>query len=251
MIKPKQPEAKTKQSKPKKFSEIPKAKTSGHKNSSTPDKKTTKNIKEPFWILIRQWLIVALTGTLAFYTYKLYESTAKSVEITNKSLAIADTSIAITKQLAKTQEKFARIENRAYLNIKNIGFIIPQTDSIIVDLNIFNSGKTPAMRVFEVIFITNIETDLPRHAKEIRGIVSTRSNQGRIIGANMSIDKKVHGPFVTPENFSLFSSGKSKLYIIGLIGYTDIFKTRHHTWFCFNITPNGTYRAYHKYNEAD
>jgi hypothetical protein len=85
---------------------------------------------------IRGWLIVIITGILAWYSYGLYSKTAQSTELMDKSVRITDSTLNFAR-------KNANIENRAWIGLNATPDIMGYLDEGSIQITIKNFGKTP------------------------------------------------------------------------------------------------------------
>jgi hypothetical protein len=208
--------------------------------------------------------MVFLTGLVIICTIALIGYTKCQVEVSreavNVSRKIADSSYALSKSIADSQERFVKIDTRAYLNFKLTGVKVQPKDTIRVNYEVINSGKTPARYVyqFNTVFLcpkNRIDSDntttrtnvIDSVAAWIKKDIQENDKVGIICGSNIILQYGIKSEWtISPEE-----QQSENVYVLGLIKYYDVFNEIHYTWFCLNLLFNGNYIAYDKYNEAD
>lgn len=230
--------------------------------------------------IIRDWLIVIATVTMAIYTYQLFEIATKQTNSSNKGVEIAskalryqrerdsvnsilqskkDSSFVISqaKRDSLNHESFI-LENRAYVifsSFKTALFNFRGGETKIPIL-VKNVGKTPAQHVTLQTAVWLNEDSIGYNIKGIEKYLNERKYEGFTLGVNDSIVITSHFSAKLTEKDSLYFIIKKPIfYIFGVIEYVDIFKFHRLTYFCYEVDHNfikgNNYegRAYKKYNE--
>lgn len=192
--------------------------------------KAARYIKKSYWLtFIRKWIIVIATVYMALYTAKLFRLTTQQ---SKDASAQADSSYALSKRIAASQEKFAKIETRAYIAIKSVFVYPPHPDSLKNGYAIYeNIGKTPANNCRHWMETGLYAGTLKREAIE-KLIIEPKL--GSSVGANtpvtLFISKERRYKFTKADCDSI-NNGLLKLYILGAVFYDDVYNEHHHTHF--------------------
>ena len=174
---------------------------------------------------------------------------------TNKALAKTDSSINLTKQIAATQEKFAKIETRAYIIFKTKKVIqFDGEKELKFKYIIENYGKTPAYGLlvktgFKFSKVGVYATDfnnLKINATPLEGTATLGATQELVI-VHASEGKKLHSAM-----FNDIEQGKLLFFIMGIIYYNDTFGDKHWTRFCLQYQwRDKDFIFYSKYNDGN
>lgn len=185
-----------------------------------------------FWDNIRQWLLVGFTGVLAWYTIQL-------VDVTTKQSKIVQAQAEISQKMLDAADISFKDQERAYVWVKSItipdGIDIDEGQHIKVNVNLVNSGRTPATRYRFFRYITfgsnaerTIKTmSIPKNAVPLNGVIGPGEGHfGTAISdiIDKSTAEKFHKEMIT-------------IYIYGVIQYYDIFNRYHETGFCQVLKP--------------
>jgi hypothetical protein len=210
----------------------------------------TKESLKRIWIIIKNWFSFLWSKIKICWKWILKNHTGLQVLLTLGVIWMAWLLYKQTQEQVFLYKEFAKIDNRAYINLHSLEFSINENDSIKINWNYINSGKTPARYVFESAIIT-IESKLDSGATVLNNIMNSRDLIGTIIGNGLTISKDQFGWMISTKEWKEINSQQEQIFFLGLIKYYDIFNKIHHTWFCFNIHTDKTFSAYYKYNEAD
>ena len=168
---------------------------------------------------------------------------------------MAENSINISRKVANAQEEFAKIETRAYINIKQMTkFQNKVGEPIIYDIDFINTGKTPA---YKVRAASQWKTGTGVYPQEIK-IIEYQVSEGieaTIGGGQIQSftfgDGEVPHIFKQQDSISVFS-GKYKLFVAGKIIYEDKFNSEHFTRFAFLYDyKNHAFISYKHFNDAN
>jgi hypothetical protein len=175
-----------------------------------------------------------------------------SFALANRSIAIAESSVATAKGASRTQERYAKIETRAYLCIDEVfDFAIRPGSQPAMKITILNIGKTPA---YDCKFTFASKTGTGVYKTDIDKMLLDKVKGSGIIGAGQkfTISPGVNADTYSTNDSTVVFTGKYNLYIFGEFHYRDKFNEPHFTRFCLGYDPRtkGFYQ-YERYNEAD
>jgi hypothetical protein len=164
------------------------------------------------WTAGVTFLLVLVTGVLATFTYKLWKSTNKLVE---------------------GAEDTAKRQLRAYVSVTPTKLNGPANISHYFSM--INHGQTPARDVMETGLMDVFPYPLPpnfpfpalpgpRHGRLV--LHPDQTNYSGLAGAARTF---------TQQEIAHIGTGQYRLYIYGLITYTDVFEKPHITKFCHSI----------------
>jgi hypothetical protein len=166
--------------------------------------------------------------------------------------AIADSSIALSKQIAETQERFAKIETRAYIVFKEVAkFEFTVGKLMTMDLNFINAGRTPAnnMRSYALL---KIGTGIYQHEIDaIENGISKTPYLGTLGAGTIFTTAGPDFRTMSKADSADVSSGKSFIYFFGMIRYTDIFGEDHSTRFSFEFIPPASFVTVTRYSKSE
>jgi len=137
------------------------------------------------------------------------------------------------------QERFAKIENRAYVIIKDgyVGFISSNSRIPSGYVEFENVGKTPAKEM-EMVLAVGCDTSLS--IEKINELLRYKSDimiSKRDFGPNAPKRQEFPVEHKLAEEYPTIISGKLKLFGFVNIEYADIFGDRHFTHFCCVYNP--------------
>jgi len=224
-----------------------------HQKKTTTHNNNTKNIQKPSWeINFRGWLLVIFTGVLAFYTAKFFYETKESIRISKDSIVLTQKSIALSSKIANTQEKFAKIETRAYLSIEEINkFILNTHRDIEFVYSLKNSGRTPANKIKGRLYIKIGGTGSFR-ASEAERIDQEVVNATEMGSMSPNSIKKI-SQIIKDQKISRADSitvfrGIKPLFIYNILIYTDMFGDIDTTRFCYRFKPPDKFEHIDEFN---
>jgi hypothetical protein len=166
--------------------------------------------------------------------------------------AIADSSIELSKKIAATQERFAKIETRAYVVFSQVSrFDFTVGSKMMVELEFTNAGRTPAtnMRTLYRLKIGNGIYQGEIDAIE-KGIDNLRYKGTLGAGMSSSLPYSMEMTMTKADSAYVFG-GERAIYVIGKIAYGDIFGDSHATRFCFQFVPPGSFVPVARYSISD
>lgn len=176
----------------------------------------------------------------------------KSADAINVQANAAEQTVVNARQNTKIAEISARISNRAYLSIAGVTptALLPGK-KFEATVQFVNVGKTPAYQVHHVKGYKLGGTGIYEH--EINE--AKKREEFRDFAMGMSIPSsfiiETENP-ITQEESDEIMKGKKAWYVFGRITYTDIFREKHFTRYCFVFIPSkGTFESYHRYNDAN
>ncbi len=212
MIKKKKPKTNHKKQKSNRRFKANISKAKSHQYKTKTHYKNSNYIKKPIWNIILNCFLVLFTGSLAFYTAKLFYS--------------ADESIRLTNRIANTQEKFSKIEMRAYVimdNIKIVTFEIGK--NIGIEYIVQNIGRTPAYKAKRIVCSKAGQFT----KQEMLDMKPAITEQGSIFGAGIPYIESADGFYVSADLFNAIKNSSDTLHIAILFTYKDIFSEPHYT----------------------
>jgi hypothetical protein len=232
----------------------PKSSSSQRSNQKTPNGtyKLTE-IKEPYWQkTLRRWLIVLFTGMLTWYTAKLFHLTTWQAKDASQK---ADIAIALSDSIAKNQNKFSRLDSRAWVAFEKVDTIRVRTgEDIKAQISLTNSGHTPANHakyLIKIYLTKNITTHkIDSIFKNISNEINLSKDEGTLFpGGKTIMPCKCGLPTPLTENQRLgIMSGEYVIYILGQFIYKDVFGGNGTTKFCIKHIPPNLFMIVTKYN---
>lgn len=197
------------------------------------DKNIISKAGESLETRIRNWLIVAFTAVLAFYSIRLYETAIRQTNIANKSSEAALLSAKAANNSVELSKKSFRVENRAYVVIKKWNVTYPYDDTTKISwIEFENVGNTPAKKL-KILFALGYDTALT-----LDGINEKMKNEEmqfaskRDLGPNAPTQQKFPLARNDSNMHAEIKSGNFKMYAIANITYFDVFAEEHFTHFC-------------------
>jgi hypothetical protein len=179
---------------------------------------------------------------------------AGAMENVAASLAINST---LTKEILDTQQRFAKMQMRAYLSIINPGYI-PQTRETEyraeVQITIINTGHTPAHNLTFASRLRVLPFPLPPDfdftITEDEYIASGHINPGQQLFFRRHLDD-----LLTDDELNEIMRGSAKkLFIYGTIIFKDVFGDDHRTNFCqwgvWDVTGRFSTMNTNRHNDA-
>jgi hypothetical protein len=156
-----------------------------------------------------------------------------------------------SKQIDKT-EQMNKPEMRAYISVSKADFFKFRVgDQIKMNINITNTGRTPAHHISwtGIVVVNNIQED------SIANIISrTPHEENFSLGGTVPfIQKQIMKGYVLQQSDSLgIIKGTIPFYVIGEFVYEDIFGEKHFTHYCqlFDAVNNSFY-MYGHYNDTN
>lgn len=230
------------------------------------------------WMVYITLLLAIITGMLAFYTFRLWKATKTMVDSAEATAqrqsnemqaSIAEASRAATamEQLVKSSsESVATLKDvtarqlRAYLVVDiNNGYFQDRERNIKFGVNptLHNAGQTPAHKMTYWATAKIMPFPLP----ETFDFPTPKNPPIRpmLLGPRQSVElNAIVDDFVPDEEVVEIKNGVSRrVYIWGVVTYTDVFNEEHSTKFCHGLhwfwgdekeKVGGSYAAHH--NEA-
>ena len=208
--------------------------------------------------------LVIVTTILAIYTYKLAQSASTQAEASKTSadaarisaeaalrgVAATEDANELSKQIAEGQERFAKIEVRAYVTVGGVQSY--RTDighQVKVTTEIENAGKTPA---YNVRSRSGIKIGTSIYESEIKYLPPVPTASGSILGAGQKITIEASGDDFRKVDSINVATGKYTLFVVGTITYKDKFGDVHHTRYCKFFRPRDKqFLDYEKWNDAN
>lgn len=223
------------------------------------------------WGTITETILVVITIVLAIYTVR-YASAQAHAAMVADSIAIEslkyqaktdsenaikqDKKDALFQASQYTRDSLNResfiLGNRAYIVFCGFDPINFKLDGEETTINYWvkNVGQTPAFNLKPYSFIVEIEDSLGKYIREGEAYLKRHIFEGENLGTNDSISHIFHWKKLTMQDHNTIIKNKILLYFGGMVGYQDIFKVPHITYFCITfrvgINEIGTYK---KYNE--
>jgi hypothetical protein len=166
----------------------------------------------------------------------------QSLALTERNVAIADSSLKATRQSIFHAERVSKYDLRPYIvtdpTAFDISLIVNQP--ITAKITIRNIGKTPAYNYFHVNLCYTFLTTYADYSEEkfIKKCFEQsgwHKEEGHSIGSNLpEVKDGIYGNLTLEDSIGVFN-GNMKLIFSGLVSYSDIFKERHFTWYCFEF----------------
>ncbi len=222
-------------------------------------------------------MLVFFNGLLAIFTFLLWRSTHKlwkasqnqSVEmrqsiaeavrsadaIQQVALSMAQ-SIQTTKEISARQERFGKMQLRAYVSINLFGYVKQDRESNYkyeIRMLIRNTGHTPAHEVKFAIRVAIMPFPLPEEIDV--SLPMSQNTGGHIASGQQHIIAASLDSLISDEEVQEITHGKNrKLYVFGTVWYQDAFGEPHYTNFCqwglWDIKGNLTTINVPRHNEA-
>jgi len=175
--------------------------------------------------LIQIGLLLASIITVIIFFY----NSSVQIDTTKQSIQISDKSFELSKQIALNQEKYAKMEMRAYIVLDSIKVTpFAANKNIVIHYYIANVGKTPAYSVrYKLGTKVGGNGVFQNDFDKIKENTFSESFQ-QTIGATRNLH--VFAPtdmVLNNEKYLLIRSGKARFFIYGIFSYTDIFKEKH------------------------
>ena len=231
------------------------------------------------WFLVYiTFLLALITCALAFYTFRLWRATKKMVDSADATAqrqsnemqaSITEASRAATamEQLVKSSaESVATLKDvtarqmRAYLVVDiNFGIYQERNKNIKFEVkpSLKNAGQTPAHKL--TYWATAKIMPFPPPEGFDFPAPKNAPNRPMFLGPHQGVElNAVVDDFVPDDEIAGIKSGNTRrVYIWGVVTYTDIFNKKHSTKFCHSLywfgsgeneRVSGSYAAHH--NEA-
>jgi len=230
--------------------------STNHSNAKSKDK-TNNSFKYRFWFWIKTkkciQIILVLTNiimVIAFIVFGWIQSvqTKKAFKETFKSNVSNENHI---RNDSIFRGRNTKIDLRPYVGISRFDINKIFKDSILVNVQIINTGKTPA---YNISHIENIIVKMDIDSTIIKDIRNHKHVNSGFIGAGqrMIITFPIQSyKFDNITKYQIFT-GKIPVYIIVHIIYNDIFNEYHFTQTCVRCYPGiNNFEINEKYNDAD
>lgn len=211
-----------------------------------------KEKQEPYWQkFLRRWLIVIMTGAMAWYTAKLFKLTKTQAQ---ENSIMAQNAFELSQRIAATQEKYAKIDTRAYIAFQGfVDFRLPTREGAEININLYNSGRTPANNLRAHIATKKYigkgvwKTDMD----SLKKIALKNSAPYWTVGpmANASIEFPLNMVATKEDSIKIYRR-ETNLYVFGFIDYVDIFNDADTTFFCLQFIPPNKFIGNSIYNYA-
>ena len=215
-------------------------------NQPTPPVKPKRDL-----LILLTIFLVIFNGILAWTSVQLSCNATKSTKLTEKSLiasdkanrealrksdsslAIADSSLKIASLNLKTISENARKELRAYvvLSSDTITIQIKAKEKIATKMSIVNVGKTPAYNVFHTNSCFVADSITKSDFIPLFAIANRHQNTGDALGSGLRQNKLGIYDTLSTQDFNDIYSKKKKFFLMGVVGYEDIFNKRHLLWY--------------------
>jgi hypothetical protein len=250
-------------------------------SNKPPDKKEKigfmnwcKRIR-PMVQMIMMLLSVLTLGAYIFVNMKQIGKINSSIKIANSSLIETQRADSIAKvallhsihsdsvyeKLAEkdalARERNTRTELRAYLAIKEIKVVYIGYDCIKYNVVVTNTGKTPAYdAVCNAAIAHSGYRITDKYIDDFGNGKADTTKMMRGNGLDFILEFKITDPLITNKIIiDKINAGEVDFYAFGVIWYSDVFKFKHRTRFCymFHMNVDGTYTGYvyKKYNDGD
>jgi hypothetical protein len=147
---------------------------------------------------------------------------------------------AIERQ-AETMDRSLRVDQRAWMGIVKIRirrFLEPNQD-FVVEIEIKNTGKTPALKV---VFHNSLQALLT--AEQINRNFGESDGDGTVMPDSKQIISIGENHPVPAETFEQVHDGVRTMYLHGRIEYRDIFGEDHWTNWCFRLVGENLFLAH-------
>ncbi len=218
-------------------------------HSDSPIKHSEK--EEPYSLkMIRKWIVVIFTGGMFLYNVFLFNQTKQQ---SFDASAKADSSFALSKKIADSQERFARIDTRAYIALTKIETFKLNPNGFDADIIFYNAGRSPANNVrFQLGIKTyNGKGVWKKDFDSLEKKIKPATQESYTIGPLSS--QTINYPSL---NFKITKSDSAKIYrkelncfVYGTVVYTDIFNVTDTTRFCFQFIPPNSFIGNSIYNQ--
>ena len=195
--------------------------------------------------------------TLLIFSGQLYEmwdagtQTDKIIAADERLASAMENAVGLTTTSLKATVDQFHLEQRAWvgpLSASDFNFTPGQPISYRIVFQ--NSGKTPALHERHQIMCRSFPKAGPvdfTYPKPT-GIISTTTIQPGMTFENMTFSEVI----LSQRQVDAIRSGAAVPYLYGKITYDDVFSIKHHTTFCFVISPDLQRSEFcDKYNEAD
>lgn len=205
--------------------------------------------------------MVLITIFLIFYTAGLWheavrqsrinnnvaQSAKRSAEVASLAGEVAQRALTESRESDSISHANFIVENRPWVGIKSIvyGWDKEQNDTVI-QIKVKNYGRLPAMQTEIGIWPPRISTPVP---KWHFGFIGPQTSIAIIPPlTTLSTNEPIK---ITQAEWHEITAGAKRLYVGGLITYTDAFNRRDTTTFCFFLnSPHGSaWIPAPKYNE--
>ncbi len=219
-----------------------------HKHGSNNTKQNeTNNANNPDNVPFATWFLGRFTTFIKSENAPQWTMVFLTIVI----IIFAGISIVFTSKQISIFRDTTKIDLRAYINIGEFNFSITENDFITIHYNFINFGKTPANNVFESACVVQ-EDIVDSMTVVLSDIIKRRNKMGQVIGSNVTYQKTFKSDsIISPKKHREIINHQINLVFLGVVGYTDVFNERHHTWICFKLNPDNTFCAYNKYNNSD
>jgi hypothetical protein len=234
-------------------------KNKNNKNHRKNNKQKTEN--DSHGLTINQWMqnheVVVesiLTSVAIAVAVLLFCVTRDQVRIARDALKSQDSlstkSIALSKTIAKTQERAAIIDTRAYVIVDSIEYypFIPGK-KIQINIGCINTGRTPANQMQAAMIIKLGGHDMYEHEirKFEKGLTDFKKSAPLGPGLRTYHEFTVNEIFTDKNSIAIFIN-KEPVFIIGMITYTDMFGGNDTTKFCYKFIAPGPFEIWTDYN---
>jgi len=154
-----------------------------------------------------------------------------SDSLNRKAIEIADSSMEISKKIADIQEKYTKIELRAYITIVEVvPYFLEVGRNTQIKIAYVNYGKTPAFNIkcfsgYRLGRPELIERDM-KHLKEFKSIAA--DTKGTDLDGSFNCD---FGNRIDSVMLDSIKNNKIQYFVFGYISYDDIFGDNHKSIF--------------------
>jgi hypothetical protein len=172
--------------------------------------------------------------------YEFLYGVDKNYRFTELILTVLAIGIAIgvyctTVEQVRIQEKFGRIEARAYICYDDIAsYRLRINKPKKIEINFINTGKTPAHEFRSESKVMILDT--PKEVSQIDvDNITTSKKKGRVVGTGQTLIVVTDTCCLSLEDSLSIFRGKKCMFVYGRIFYEDVFGEPHFTNYCINF----------------
>jgi hypothetical protein len=200
-------------------------------------------------------VIAVATGLTWWEAHSGGRQTDKIIAADDRIAKAMEDSIGQAQQTFATTTRQAEIAQRAWIS----AMVFPKDMQhysagklFDVQISITNSGRTPAMGVSHAMRVTTVLKTSTNVGMLLRKPVF--DDQDFIPDGNIQPNASVHADTLfnlMPDIVSKIETSQLRMYVYGMINYSDVFKTPHWMTFCTFLLSGGEFANCSQYNDVD